>query len=54
MAANFWADIQIKCARIREIRASDYFGEVLRNQSNNATKYMGKWIEEKNKNKTNN
>lgn len=54
MAANFWADIQIKCARIQEIRASDYFGEVLRNQSNNATKYMGKWIEEKNKNKTNN
>lgn len=38
-------------ANIKEHRTQNFLGSLLHYQTLNATKYMGKWIEEKNKNK---
>lgn len=51
-ASEFWIHFDNSIKQIQEIRSTDYLGEVLRNQSNNASKYLSKWIEEKNNKRT--
>ncbi len=47
--SKFWFSLTEKYENIAEIRSKDYVGEMLNYQNNNASKYMGKWIEEKNR-----
>ncbi len=44
---NFWEKLEKQMTNIDELRNSDYIGEIMRYQSHNASKYLGKWIEEK-------
>jgi glycosyltransferase involved in cell wall biosynthesis len=46
---QFWIDLMDKFERIEESRSKDYYGNVLNYQTNHASKYLSKWIEEKNR-----
>ena len=48
-SSKFWEKLEKQMANIDELRAHDYMGEIMRYQFHNASKYLGKWIEEKNK-----
>lgn len=51
-STDFWVDLDKKFKHFQEIRQKNYLSEMMRYQSNNASKFMGKWIEEKNKKKS--
>lgn len=47
---EFFEQIELKLQNLKSGRAKNVVGALLRHQNFSATKYMGKWIEEKNKN----
>lgn len=48
---RFWNHFENRLQDIRKLRSNDYLGSVLNYQTNHASKYLGKWIEQKNRKK---